>query len=70
MLLAFYAPTLKESVENLDNLLNDYWRRLYSVLVGEKNEKTTQDGSEIIECSQLIVVKISGIRQEVAQLMS
>lgn len=70
MLLAFYAPTLKESVENLDNLLNDYWRRLYSVLVGEKNQRTTQDGSEIIECSQLIVTKISGIRQEVAQLMS
>lgn len=70
MLIAFYAPTLKESAENLDSLLNNYWRKLYWVLVGEQAERTTQDAPEIGEYSQLIVAKISVIKQKLVELIS
>lgn len=70
MLLAFYAPTLTELMEQLDNLLSDYWRNLYWVLVGEKIARTAQDNLEVVERSQLIIARISSIRQKVAELIS
>lgn len=68
MLLAFYAPTLKESVENLDNLLNDYPKKLYSVLVVEKVERTTPNYLEVVEHSRMIPTQIQDIRQKIGEM--
>ncbi len=69
MLIAFYVPTLKETAENLDNLLSDYWRKLYSVLVGEQAERTTPNYLEVVEYSQIISDDINALRQKVNQLV-
>lgn len=68
MLIAFYAPTLKESAENLDALLSDYWRKLYSVLVGFQATRSTPNYLEVVEYSQIISDYISALRQKVNQL--
>lgn len=70
MLLAFYAPTLKESAENLDNLLSDYWSKLYSVLVGEKVERTTLNYLEVVEYSRMIPAQIQDIRKKIGEMTS
>lgn len=70
MLVAFYAPTLKGTAENLDNLLSDYWKKLYSVLVGEQGERTTPNYLEVVEHSQIISDDINALRQKVNQLVN
>lgn len=68
MLIAFYAPTLEESADSLDNLLSNYWGKLYSVLVGEQVERTTPNYLEVVEYSQMISSQIQDISQKVKEL--
>lgn len=68
MLVTFYAPTLKESSENLENLLSNYWKKLYLVLVGEKVKRTIPNYLEVVEHSQLITAQIQNIRQKIGEI--
>ncbi len=68
MLIAFYAPTLKETADSLDEVSSIYWRKLYAVLVVEQVERTTPNYLEVVEYLQMIPTQIQDIRQKVKEL--
>lgn len=70
MLVAFYAPTLKETADSLDEAISIYWRKLYAVLVVDQVERTTPNYLEVGEYSQIICDEINALRQKVKQLIN
>jgi len=64
----FYAPRVKESTQDLDELTIDYWRYLYKVLVTESGRRTSPDCLEAEKYSQIVPAKINEIRQKINEI--
>lgn len=64
-----YAPSIKELVEELDQLTLCYWRYLYKVLVTEESiDCSSPNYLEAEKYSQVIPTKIDDIRQKIEEI--
>lgn len=72
MIIDFYAPSVRESVEELYGLMNCYWGYFHVVLVieekGEKVDHTTPSCLEAVKCSQMIPSKVYGIQRKIGEM--
>ncbi|PSB26529.1 hypothetical protein [Chlorogloea sp. CCALA 695] len=64
----FYVPSIKKSIQNLAELLADYWRYLYKALVIE-GDRTSLDYLEAEKYYQIILAKIDDIRQKIKEIV-
>jgi hypothetical protein len=72
MIVDFYAPSIKESVEELYGLMNCYWGFFHVVLVmeekGEKVDPTTPSYLESVKYSQKIPSKVYEIQTKIGKM--
>lgn len=72
MTVDFYAPSIRESVEELYGLMNCYWGYFHVVLVieekGEKVDHTTPSYLEAVKYSQMIPSKVCNIQRKIREM--
>lgn len=72
MIVDFYAPSVRESVEELYGLMNCYWGYFHVVLVieekGEKVDHTTPSYLEAVRYSQMIPAKVYDIQRKIREI--
>ena len=72
MIVDFYAPSVRESVEELYGLMNCYWGYFHVVLLieekGEKVDHTTPSYLEAVRYSQMIPAKVYDIQRKIREI--
>lgn len=72
MIVDFYAPSVRESVEELRGLMESYWMHFHLVLVmeekGEKVNSKTFSYSESASYSQIIPSNVYKIQMEIREM--